>query len=1100
MGLPYENRRAGLGEYSMKANDRKPQLFIGITIVVALLLASSLSKYGSAYASSDSEAATTNLYLIDFGLSSLSVSQQEAISAYVNAHADKMPADIHDYTVTAQYVNSSGRQVVGLVPTDVYASHWAIPLPDDTPVFLTLTGSTNGGWSAEFLPKPIVPRQSSSLDYRFPWTNGHTWLKTQGYHFQSLGYSIDFSPGSNSVLNVLAIESGLLQPICTDPYEGMVKVTHADGVKSGYLHLSSSSIPSGLFNQNIPQGQVLGQAYTGSAKVDPHPYCIPGLANYKFATKCGCGNGTHLHFEASSQDISIQGSLVTSISDSKNGTGYTSTNGETQSGDPLTVNPPPISPSAGTCSNGWNQIVGFAGQPAYTTRNAQSSSQSTNWATWIPTIAQAGTYGVEAYIPNHGTAFCNTSVSYDTTNAVYTLTDSNNNSFTKSVNQQPLADVWVPLGDLYCNPGQSCRVRLTDITGEQLLSRTVSFSAVRFTLKSSPPPVYSISGSITDGAGSGLGGVSVSAGGKTVQTDGNGNYVISDLSAGVYTISPSKAEYTFSPGSQAVTVGPNATGVNFTASLVTYSIRGRVSDSANGSGISGAAVSAGGKTAQTDGEGNYTLSGLGSGSYSVSVSKAGYGFNPPTRNVTLGPDANGVDFTGTAATYSIKGSVTTGAGALAGVTISAGSQTATTDASGNYTIGGLTGGVYTLVPSKAGYSFTPTSRSVTVGPDALGINFVGSVIPVEGARLFISPATQTVGLTGQVCVQARVEKSPELHAFEFTLGFPPDLLEATNVTLGPFLGSTGRTLVTLPTDINNATGRVKFGAATLGAAPGATGNGDLATVCFTPKKAGTAALDLLVGKLSGPNGAAIPVSLAGGSVTITSCYFADFDCNNEVDINDVQQVAGQWGKTAGQPGFEAKYDVVPNGEIDILDIQKVASAWGWPNSRQAPKVSQAATALSFSIDPTQLELAVGETRQIALKVTGAQNLGAFEIKLHYDGALIRVNSVRLTDFLESTGRQTFVLGPEIDNTAGQVRFGAATIGWQPGVTGNGQIALIEVTALAVGDGALDLHDGRASDPAAVPITVSLIDGSYQIAEGTTGDEYSLMMPVILHKP
>ena len=111
-----------------------------------------------------------------------------------------------------------------------------------------------------------------------------------------------------------------------------------------------------------------------------------------------------------------------------------------------------------------------------------------------------------------------------------------------------------------------------------------------------------------------------------------------------------------------------------------------------------------------------------------------------------------------------------------------------------------------------------------------------------------------------------------------------------------------------------------------------------------------------------------------------------------------------------------------------------------------------------------------------------------------------MNSVRLTDFLESTGRQTFVLGPEIDNTAGQVRFGAATIGWQPGVTGNGQIALIEVTALAVGDGALDLHDGRASDPAAVPITVSLIDGSYQIAEGTTGDEYSLMMPVILHKP
>lgn len=62
-----------------------------------------------------------------------------------------------------------------------------------------------------------------------------------------------------------------------------------------------------------------------------------------------------------------------------------------------------------------------------------------------------------------------------------------------------------------------------------------------------------------------------------------------------------------------------------------------------------------------------------------------------------------------------------------------------------------------------------------------------------------------------------------------------------------------------------------------------------------------------------------------------SCYFADFDCDNEVDINDVQQVAGRWGKTAGQPGYEVKYDVAqPIGEIDIFDVQLVASVWGWP--------------------------------------------------------------------------------------------------------------------------------------------------------------------------
>mgnify|MGYP001386335599 FL=1 len=205
--------------------------------------------------------------------------------------------------------------------------------------------------------------------------------------------------------------------------------------------------------------------------------------------------------------------------------------------------------------------------------------------------------------------------------------------------------------------------------------------------------------------------------------------------------------------------------------------------------------------------------------------------------------------------------------------------------------------------------------------------------PPDEAIVSIIPSAQSVGLGGgQFCIQAQVEKSSELHAFEFTLSFPPDLLEATSATLGPFLTSTGRPPFTLPPDIDNTTGRVKFGAATSGGNPGATGNGELATVCFTPEKAGTAALDMLVGKLSGPGGAAIPVSLAGGSVTITSCHFADFDCNNEVDILDVQQIASRWGKSAGQPGFEARYDVVPSGEIDILDVQLVASVWGWPEN------------------------------------------------------------------------------------------------------------------------------------------------------------------------
>jgi pimeloyl-ACP methyl ester carboxylesterase len=56
----------------------------------------------------------------------------------------------------------------------------------------------------------------------------------------------------------------------------------------------------------------------------------------------------------------------------------------------------------------------------------------------------------------------------------------------------------------------------------------------------------------------------------------------------------------------------------------------------------------------------------------------------------------------------------------------------TTDTNGNYTFTGLITGTYTLSPSKAGYTFSPTSRTVSVPPSASGQNFTG--IPTAGAQ------------------------------------------------------------------------------------------------------------------------------------------------------------------------------------------------------------------------------------------------------------------------------------------------------------------------------------------------------------------------------
>lgn len=46
------------------------------------------------------------------------------------------------------------------------------------------------------------------------------------------------------------------------------------------------------------------------------------------------------------------------------------------------------------------------------------------------------------------------------------------------------------------------------------------------------------------------------------------------------------------------------------------------------------------------------------------------------------------------------------------------------NSNGNYTFTGLSNGTYTVTPAKAGYSFTPENRSVTIsGANVTGKNF-----------------------------------------------------------------------------------------------------------------------------------------------------------------------------------------------------------------------------------------------------------------------------------------------------------------------------------------------------------------------------------------
>ena len=129
----------------------------------------------------------------------------------------------------------------------------------------------------------------------------------------------------------------------------------------------------------------------------------------------------------------------------------------------------------------------------------------------------------------------------------------------------------------------------------------------------------------------------------------------------------------------------------------------------------------------------------------------------------------------------------------------------------------------------------------------------GSTLPVpveaqeavlQNPTVRIDPAASVVGAGETFTVAVMIDNASNLGGFEFDLFFDPSTLRANSVTLGNFLGSTGRMVIPVGPTIDNQVGRVGFGAASIGSAPGPNGTGVLATITFTTQGSGESPLDL----------------------------------------------------------------------------------------------------------------------------------------------------------------------------------------------------------------------------------------------------------------
>ncbi len=263
--------------------------------------------------------------------------------------------------------------------------------------------------------------------------------------------------------------------------------------------------------------------------------------------------------------------------------------------------------------------------------------------------------------------------------------------------------------------------------------------------------MVTISGRVTDPAGTPVGGSSNGIPGAIVRLTGDAQQQTTTGADGSYSFTvPARSRYAlkvdgtgtgyvFSPDSivtDPATFSGNLTGLNFTGTLQSYAISGTVFNgptpfdgvtiTLTGTNAYGAAV--GPTTFTTAGGGLYNTGNLQArGTYTVTATRGGYTFIPASKTFTfLLANKPNEDFATGVSTATISGTVRKAhdSNGLLGVQLSLTTQTVgaglpnftgttTTDASGNYAFTVPSGSQYRVAPlddPDLGYSYTPAYR------------------------------------------------------------------------------------------------------------------------------------------------------------------------------------------------------------------------------------------------------------------------------------------------------------------------------------------------------------------------------------------------------
>lgn len=364
---------------------------------------------------------------------------------------------------------------------------------------------------------------------------------------------------------------------------------------------------------------------------------------------------------------------------------------------------------------------------------------------------------------------------------------------------------------------------------------------------------------------------------------------------------------------------------------------------------------------------------------------------------------------------------------------------------------------------------TPTRTATRTATPTPGPGLCGLV---AGPTVCVLPVSQSLPGGADTTVDIAVANSPEVGAFQLTLAFNPAIVSVSDLSEGPFIGSTGRLVNCLQPPPGS--GSVQFSCVTLGAAPaGPTGMGVLATVTLHGEATGVSPLSLQGVILTDVSGIAYPSPVTlGASVSVVP---PPPTVPPTVTLTATPTIS----PTPCPPGGCPTPTLTPSPTTTRTPTSTPTLG---PTATRTPTPG----ALTVRVEPVSQNVGVGNTALVAIEVDNARNLGAFQWTLHFNPAVVAVESVIAGPMLGSTGRTVICLPPTFG--AGEVEMACNTLGsTPPGPDGSGVLAIATVRGVTLGTSPLHLADMVLADVSAtLKLPVTTQDGAIAVTVSGAG--------------